>query len=210
LTEIIITVISVIAGSLMCFEGYKIFRLSLGIAGGVAGFAVGKLIIEITSNTGISWSDNGRLIMLAVFAAGCGILAFTLYMKALITITTIICAFWFYDDFGFLFAGIANTGLRTVITYICGLVAGAVIGVIVYYAQKWTICLLTAFVGAKIISGVLSPLLWSAVFSGKYAGIIEHHIIGNDVGMSSGLVRIILLAAFLAAGFVLQLKTSKK
>ena len=40
MSDIIITVIAIIAGSLMCFEGYKLFRLSLGLAGGVAGFII--------------------------------------------------------------------------------------------------------------------------------------------------------------------------
>ena len=85
----------------MCFEGYKLFRLSLGIAGGVAGFVLAKILIELTGSW-INWSETAKIIVLAVFTIVCGILAFTLYMKALIAITTIICAFWFYDDFQFL------------------------------------------------------------------------------------------------------------
>ena len=99
MSDIVITVIAVLAGCLMCFEGYKLFRLSLGIAGGVAGFVLGKLLIGLTANNGFPWSTTGKFVVLALFAIGCGILAFKLYMKALIAITTIVCAFWFYDDF---------------------------------------------------------------------------------------------------------------
>ena len=60
LTNIIITVIAVIAGCLMCFEGYKMFRLSLGIAGGVAGFILARLFIDMTTNMGLAWNDIGR------------------------------------------------------------------------------------------------------------------------------------------------------
>lgn len=210
MTDLIVAIVSVIAGCFMCFEGYKLFRLSLAIAGGVAGYALAKLIIELTTATGISWSETGSLIMLAAFAIGCGVLAFSLYMKALIAITTIICAFLFYDDLYALFAGVQNLGVRTVLTYVTGLIAGALIGVIVYYAQKWTISLFTAFIGARILTGVLTPILWSGVLSGEYAETVSSQIFGSDIGFSYSFVRIVVLVAFCAAGFVLQLKTAKK
>ena len=59
MTDLIVAIVSVIAGCFMCFEGYKLFRLSLAIAGGVAGYALAKLIIELTTATGISWSETG-------------------------------------------------------------------------------------------------------------------------------------------------------
>ena len=62
-------------------------------------------------------------------------------MKALIAITTIICALWFYDDFNFLFERVTNSALRIVLTMASGIIAGVLIGIIVYYAQKWTISL---------------------------------------------------------------------
>lgn len=207
--DIVITVLSVIAGCLMCFEGYKLFRLSLGIAGGVAGFVLAKLLIELTGSW-INWSGTAKIIVLAVFTIVCGVLAFTLYMKALIAITTIICAFWFYDDFQFLFSGIENSVLRIVLTYVVGFFAGMLIGVIVYYAQKWTISLLTSFVGARLISGVLAPVIWSGVFSGQYAGIIERQVIGSGVEVNFSLIRLLLVVAFCVAGFIIQLKTKKK
>ena len=208
--DIVITVVCFIAGCLMCFNGYKLFRLSLAIAGGVAGFVLAKLIIELTAGSGIAWSGTAKTIFLAVFALGCGILAFRLYMKALIAITTIVCAFWFYDDFSFLFSKVGNPGLRVIVTCLSGLVVGAVIGVIVYYAQKWTISLFTAFVGGKIISAVFAPILWSGLFSGEYAGIIEKQLLGPEVELNYTLIRLLVLVAFCAAGFVVQLKTSKK
>ena len=210
MTDIFVSIIAVIAGCLMCFEGYKLFRLSLAIAGGVAGYALASLIIELTSAGGIAWSDTGKMIMLALFAVVCGVLSFILYMKALIAITTIVCAFLFFDDFKLLFAGIVDVSIRTIVTYIAGLAAGALIGIIVYYAQKWTISLFTAFIGAKIISGVLALVLWSGISSGEYAEMVSHQVLGNDVDINFTLVRIVILVAFCGAGFAIQLKTAKK
>ncbi|WP_034448416.1 hypothetical protein [Butyrivibrio sp. AE2032] len=210
MSDIFITEIAVIAGCLMCFSGYKLFRLSLGIAGGVAGFVLGRFLINLTSELGIEWNGIAKTVILVLFTVGLGILAFKLYMKALIAVTTLICAFWFYDDFNFLFERMTNNALRIVVTLGAGLFAGFLIGVIVYYAQKWTISLFTAFVGARVISGVLAPVLWSAVSTGEYAGIVEKNMLGDGVGMSLSLVRVLVLVAFCAAGFAIQLKTAKK
>jgi len=210
LPDIVISVVAVIAGCLMCFNGYKLFRFSLGIAGSVAGFCLGRFLIKVTGDMGIEWSEIARIIVLAVLTIGLGVLAFKLYMKALIAITTIICALWFYDDFNFLFERVTNSALRIVLTMASGIIAGVLIGIIVYYAQKWTISLFTAFVGARVISGVLTPILWSGILQGEYAGIIEQKVLGPDVALNYSLVRILILVAFCAAGFVIQLKTSKK
>ena len=210
MSDIVISVIAVIAGCLMCFNGYKLFRFSLAIAGSVAGFYLGRFLINVTGEMGVEWSYVARMIVLAVLTIGLGVLAFKLYMKALIAITTIICALWFYDDFNFLFERVENSALRIVLTIAAGIFAGILIGIIVYYAQKWTISLFTAFVGARVISGVLTPILWSGILQGEYAGIIEQKVLGPDVSLNYSLVRILILVAFCAAGFVIQLKTSKK
>ena len=181
----------------MCFNGYKLFRFSLGIAGSVAGFCLGRFLIKATGDMGIEWSEIARIIVLAVLTIGLGVLAFKLYMKALIAITT-------------LFERVTNSALRIVLTMASGIIAGVLIGIIVYYAQKWTISLFTAFVGARVISGVLTPILWSGILQGEYAGIIEQKVLGPDVELNYSLVRILILVAFCAAGFVIQLKTSKK
>lgn len=210
MSDILITLIGVLAGCLMCFEGYKLFRLSLGIAGGAAGFVLGRFLIGLTGNLGITWSELGKSIFLILFTIGLGVLAFSLYMKALIIVTTIVCAFWFYDDFSFIFERVANSVLRTVFTYGAGIIAGVLIGIIVYYAQKWTISLFTALVGARIISGVLSPILWEVVLSGDATEGVQQQILGSDIFLNLPLVRVLVLVAFCTAGFVIQLKTFKK
>ena len=57
MTDIVVAVIAVLAGVLMCFEGYKLFRLSLGIAGGVAGFILGKNFF-VTSDDAHGGTDS--------------------------------------------------------------------------------------------------------------------------------------------------------
>lgn len=211
MADVLFTIITIVAGSLMCFEGYKLFRLCLGIAGGVAGFVLGNFVVEISTQAGLVWNETAKTVVMLVFVAGLAVLSFALYMKALIAITTIICAFWFHDDFGFIFSGIENQGVRIAVTYGAGLVAGVLIGVIVYYAQKWTISLATAYAGARMISGVLAPVLWSGILSDEYAaGIIEQRMLLDGVGFNFSMIQIIVLVAFCSSGFVIQLKTSRK
>ena len=209
MVDIIVTVICVLAGCLLCFRGYKLFRVSLGIAGGIVGFILGRLFIQLTSQS-IHWNDVASLIVVLAFALGFGVLAFTLYMKALVAVATIICAFWFYDDFNALFSEISSPILRNVLPFGAGILAGLLIGVIVYFAQKWTICLFTSFVGARIISSAVTPLLWSGIFSKETSGIIEHQLLGADIEFNYTLIRIIVLVAFCAAGLTIQLKRRKK
>ena len=152
MVNIIVTILAAIAGCLMCFEGYKLFRLSLGIAGALAGFIIAKVLIELTADT-IKWSDSGKTIFIVLFAAGLGICAFSLYMKALIIITTLVCAFWFYDDFSFLFSKIANPVLRIVITCAAGLIAG----------RYWVLMLVGRFVGSAIGGKVSSKTMVTAM-----------------------------------------------
>ena len=209
MVDIIVTVICLLAGCLLCFRGYKLFRLSLGIAGGIIGFILGRFFIQLTSQS-IHWNDGAKFIVVMAFAIGFGVLAFTLYMKALIAVATIICAFWFYDDFNALFSEISNDLLRTILPFGAGILAGLLIGVIVYYAQKWTICLFTSFVGARIISSAVTPLLWSGIFSKESSGIIEHQLLGSDTEFNYTLIRIIVLVAFCSAGLAIQLKRRKK
>ena len=209
MVDILVAAICVIAGCLLCFKGYKLFRLSLGIAGGIAGFILGRLFIQLTSQS-IHWNDTARFIVVMAFAIGLGIFAFTLYMKALIAVATIVCAFWFYDDFNALFSEISDSTLRLILPFGAGILAGLLIGVIVYFAQKWTIAFFTSFMGARIISDAVTPILWSGIFSKESTGIIEHQLLGADIEFNYTLIRIIILVAFCSAGLVIQLKRQKK
>ena len=56
----------------------------------------------------------------------------------------------------------------------------------------------------------LRSYIASGILQGESAGIIEQKVLGPDVALNYSLVRILILVAFCAAGFVIQLKTSKK
>ena len=202
------TIVTLAAGCIVCFAGYKFFRLSLALVGAALGFAAGSLIVGYLTSSGAAIPDIARLIIIGVFTVGFGVGAFALYMKALILVSTLACGYWFYTDYSGMLPEdlVAN---RLVLLGV-GLAAGALLGILVYYAQKWSISLLTALLGARILSSVLSPLLWSSFLSGTAAGSFEQTVLGGNFTGDYVLTASLVTVALAGAGLAIQLKTSRK
>ena len=208
MTDVILTIVTLAAGCIVCFAGYKFFRLSLALVGAALGFAAGSLIVGYLTSSGAAIPDIARLIIIGVFTVGFGVGAFALYMKALILVSTLACGYWFYTDYSGMLPEdlVAN---RLVLLGV-GLAAGALLGILVYYAQKWSISLLTALLGARILSSVLSPLLWSNFLSGAAAGSFEQTVLGGNFTGDYVLTASLVTVALAGAGLAIQLKTSRK
>ena len=208
MTDVILTIVTLAAGCIVCFAGYKFFRLSLALVGAALGFAAGSLIVGYLTSSGAAIPDIARLIIIGVFTVGFGVGAFALYMKALILVSTLACGYWFYTDYSGMLPEdlVAN---RLVLLGV-GLAAGALLGILVYYAQKWSISLLTALLGARILSSVLSPLLWSSFLSGTAAGSFEQTVLGGNFTGDYVLTASLVTVALAGAGLAIQLKTSRK
>ncbi|MCR5616394.1 MAG: hypothetical protein K6F45_09545 [Saccharofermentans sp.] len=208
MTDVILTIVTLAAGCLVCFAGYKFFRLSLALVGAALGFAAGVLLVNYIASSGAQLPDIARIAVIGVFTIGFGIGAFALYMKALILVSTLACGYWFYTDYnGMLPEDLA--GNKLVLAGV-GLAAGALLGVLVYYAQKWSISLLTALLGARILSSVISPLLWSGFLSGSAVGSFEETVIGGNFTGDYVLTASLVTVALAGAGLAIQLKTSRK
>jgi len=208
LTDVILTIVTIAAGCLVCFAGYRFFRLSLALVGAALGFVAGVLIVRYLVSTGVEIPELASVIIYAVLAIGFGIGAFALYMKALILVSTLACGYWFYNDYN----GILPEDLTAnkLVLLAVGLAAGALLGVLVYYAQKWTISLLTALLGARLLSSVLSPLLWSSFLSGAAARSFEENVLGGNFTGDYVLTASLVTVALAGAGLAIQLKTSRK
>ena len=208
MTDVVLTIVTIAAGCLVCFAGYKFFRLSLALIGAALGFAAGVLLVNYIASSGTPLPDIARLIIIGVFTVGFGAGAFALYMKALILVTTLACGYWFYTDYsGMLPEDLAANKL---VLLAVGLAAGALLGVLVYFAQKWSISLLTAILGARILSSVLSPLLWSSFLSGAEARSFEETVLGGNFTGDYVLTASLVTVALAGAGLAVQLKTSRK
>ena len=163
MTMLIVTLLSVIGGAICCFAGYRIFRVALSLVGACLGAYLGLLLYDFLSGYDISimHMEYSELVTVIVCSVTLGVLAFGLYMKALVAIVTIICAWYLYTDSKAI--GISLPWDSPVITIAVCVIFGLVIGFAVYYLQKWAIIIFTSFIGAKIISSVLVPYLIALV-----------------------------------------------
>ena len=208
MTEIILMAGGLIIGSILCFNGYKLFRLCLAVVGGVLGYVGGSFVCEIAEKQGSALPEIARLLITIVPAIVLAIASFALYMKALIALTALFCSYFVYKDYGDLFPGSGPT--KALLPLLTGFVIGMILGVIVYFAQKWTICFFTAFVGARVIALATAPYLWNLLKANPYALYIQDTLLGTRVTDTPALTACFIIVAFGAAGLVVQLKSSKK
>lgn len=208
MTELILIGAGVIVGLILCFNGYKLFRLCLAVVGGVLGYIGGNFIVKFAEAQGSPLPEIAKLCITVVPAIILAIASFALYMKALIALTALFCAYFVYTDYGQLFPG--KGADKVLIPLLTGFVIGMILGVVVYFAQKWTICFFTAFVGARVIASASAPFLWNLFRANPYALYIQDNFLGTRVTDTPALTACFIIVAFTAAGFVVQLKSSKK
>lgn len=208
MTELILIGIGIIIGAIICFNGYKLFRLCLAVLGGMLGYVLGNFVCSFAQGQGQPMSLTARLLITGIPTIALAIASFALYMKALIALTALFCAYFVYTDYGSLFPG--KGPMKALMPLLAGFIAGLLLGVIVYFAQKWTICFFTAFVGARIIASATAPFLWGLLRENQYALYFQDTLLGTRVTDTPALTACFIIVAFTAAGLVVQLKSSKK
>ena len=208
LTELILIGAGLIIGSILCFNGYKLFRLCLAVVGGILGYVFGMFICSFIEGQGSALPELVKILITFVPALALAAASFALYMKALIGLTALFCAYFVYTDYGNLFPG-RGPG-KALMPLLTGFILGLILGVVVYFAQKWTICFFSAFVGARVIALVSAPYLWAFLRSNPYSLYIQDSLLGARISETPALTACFIIVAFTAAGFVVQLKSSKK
>lgn len=207
MTMLIVTLLSVIGGAICCFAGYRIFRVALSLIGACLGAYLGLLLYEYLSkyDIGFMHMQYSELVTVLVCAVALGVLAFGLYMKALIAIVTIMVGWYLYSDAKAI--GIRFPWDSQIITLAVCLLFGLVIGFAVYYLQKWAIIVFTSFIGAKIISSVLVPYLIALITDdqGRIAIKLLSGSLSNINEIAVSTVAVLLLTG---AGIAVQM--SKK
>ena len=206
MSSVVMTIITIVAGCLVCFAGYRFFRLSIALIGGVLGFIAGSFVYRCIPM--FQGSPVAKIITIGLFTIAFVVGAFALYMKALVVVSTIAVGLWFYNDYeGFISL---PTGNNKLVVILIGLAVGALIGFLVYYAQKWSISLFTAVLGAKIISSVMTPLLWGSFLSGQAASNFETLLFGASFTRDYALTAALVIVLLSGAGLAIQLKTAKR
>ena len=208
MTELILIGAGLVIGAIICFNGYKIFRLCLAVLGGILGYVLGDFVCTLAQGQGQEISLLARLLITGIPTIALAIASFALYMKALIGLTALFCAYFVYKDYGSLFPG--SGPAKVLMPLLTGFIAGLILCVIVYFAQKWTICFFTAFLGARIIASATAPFLWGLLKDNQYALYFQDTLLGTRITETPALTACFIIVAFTAAGLVVQLKTSKK
>ena len=208
MTELILIGSGLVIGAIICFNGYKIFRLCLAVLGGILGYVLGDFVCTLAQGQGQEISLLARLLITGIPTIALAIASFALYMKALIGLTALFCAYFVYKDYGSLFPG--SGPAKVLMPLLTGFIAGLILGVIAYFAQKWTICFFTAFLGARIIASATAPFLWGLLKDNQYALYFQDTLLGTIVTDTPALTACFIIVAFTAAGMFVQLKSSKK
>lgn len=201
INSVVITILSIAGGAFICYAGYRFFRLSLAIVGAFVGFIVGGYIYELAG----SFFENftyGKPVVLILFSAAFAILAFVLYMKAIILVSCIFFAWWIYTDWRDAFE-------YEFFSVILGLAIGVVVGYLVWHFRRGIIGFFTAVVGAKIISSILTPLLATAYVTDHVIPVASAVIFGGAVTDKTVILSSVITIALAATGFATQLNSPK-
>ncbi|MCQ2528884.1 MAG: TMEM198/TM7SF3 family protein [Saccharofermentans sp.] len=144
-------IVLIVIGLLVCFLGYKFFRLSLSLIGAGLGVLIAEFLFDnYASVVNLDGNEVAQVIIVALFAIGLGSLAYSLYMKAVMFITILGCGFWISSCYQSYSGDASVKGI--IISWIVGILVGLIFGVAVRKVQRWAIILFTAFSGAQIVA----------------------------------------------------------
>ncbi len=184
-------IFSIIAGVIVCFRGYRIFKVVLGIAGFIAGAA-------LFYHFGAHYTANMIvLVILAIFGGMIGAsLSVAFYYIGLFLLGAL--AGW---QLGFLTA----TAINIEFVVIIPIIAAAITGILACFLQKPIIIISTALIGA-----------WSVVTGGFYffgTGIIPTDLFRDPFMLVESLretnpVVILAWIALSIAGMIFQISCS--
>ena len=208
MTLLVVTLISVVGGAICCFAGYKIFRAALAIIGGCLGAYLGIYLYRFLAGFEISFMhmEYSEIITVLWCAVLLAVLSFTLYMKALIAVVTLITTFYLFTDSKSLELRLPWNS--PIITLLLCLLFGAVVGMAVYFLQKWAIIIFTSFIGAKIITSVLVPYLMALVAGNQGEMVLKMFTdsVSSNTEIAVGTCALLILTG---AGIAVQASKNK-
>lgn len=195
-------------GLLVCFLGYRFFRLSLSFIGAGLGYFVAEyLLSNYASLVNLDDNETAQLFIILLFTIGFGCLAFTLYMKAVLFITVIGFGFMANSCYRSYSENISIQGL--VVSWIVGIVVGIVFGLFIKNVQRWAIILFTALEGAQIASRFSAMYMISNPTLEKVTVNIGNTVFPGMRGSPQTLLAGLLLIMFFTAGVIVQSQGKK-
>ncbi len=208
--EMIPDLILIIAGLVICFKGYRLFRLSITLLGAFGGYHLGYYLYNTFGESlGLDNNETAKWVVVLGCTIALGGLAYTVYKKAVIVISAVGFGYWFATRVPEA-SWMENRVLSPLITkWVIGLVLGLIFGIIVFVIQKWAIMLFTAIAGARVISatavGILMGFEPVVKVSEKLGETIFPNVsLPNDIFISG-----VLLILFSGLGFAHQMIRTK-
>ena len=206
LTDLFVSVILLIAGILICFNGYRFFRLSMTLLGGFIGFVAGRYARSALEPTIVGIPFAGYIIIalcIILFAVLSGVFC----KKACIAITCLFFCWWIYTDYSQYFK-------VPFVAAIIGVVVGLIAGILLWGARRTIVALVTCLAGAKIIGSVVTPYFMGVISTPQgtmAANGIADFIFGvkSVTTPSESIVAGVVMIIFAVAGFLAQMKSSK-
>ncbi|MBO4459806.1 MAG: hypothetical protein J5778_04025 [Clostridiales bacterium] len=206
LTDLFVSVILLIAGILICFNGYRFFRLSMTLLGAFIGFVAGRYARSALEPTIVGIPFAGYIIIalcIILFAVLSGVFC----KKACIAITCLFFCWWIYTDYSQYFK-------VPFVAAIIGVVIGLIAGILLWGARRTIVALVTCLAGAKIIGSVVTPYFMGVISTPQgtmAANGIADFIFGvkSVTTPSESIVAGVVMIIFAVAGFLAQMKSSK-
>lgn len=153
-------------GVLDCFFGYRIFKITLAVMGGVAGAVLGQLLGET-----LDWGRAGQLSALVVGALVGGGLAFLLYVAAVF-----VAGFLFGAALSVLVLANFNHMVALLTACVVGIISGCLAVKLQEILMKLSTALLGAFRAILALSYFTSQTDWAYYFQQpqQIPALIDH------------------------------------
>ncbi len=206
LTDLFVSVILLIAGILICFNGYRFFRLSMTLLGGFMGFIAGRYARTVLEPMIIGIPFAGYIIIalcIILFAVLSGVFC----KKACIAMTCLFFCWWIYTDYSQYFK-------VPFVAALAGVVIGLIAGILIWGARRPIVAGVTCAVGAKMIGSVVTPYFMGVLSTPQgtsAANGIADFIFGvkSVTTPSESVVAGVVMIIFAVAGFLAQMKSTK-
>lgn len=205
----IINLAALIIGLILCFRGYRFFRLSISFLAAILGNMLADYFIGLfESFAGTEIDAIITLIVHAVFAVGFFILGYNLWKKAVFFVSAALVALSSLRLVsGHTFKPDSYFNNKFILIASC-IVVGLVAGFLVCAVEKWAIVILTAIYGAYLASSALANIGLFFDWVSQAATEITNKIFASgNISAQSALAGILLLILSVA-GFCVQAKHS--
>lgn len=206
----IISLVGIVAffaiGIVLCFKGFKAFKLALALLFLVIGAYSGLRLYEfLTPYIITDRPDTIMMIFVIVLGLIFASMSYWLYDKALVMLVTFAGCYLFYN--GYIYILVNPSGMSKSKALIIGLIFGLICGIAVHFLQRLAIKIFTSAVGAYFIASGITPYLLSIEKLNEICSKIYDNVFDNfDIKGPEALLILVFTIILGLIGFSAQAK----